>query len=272
MGAPDDDELRALRGRAYGPGADIQGDSHALERLRELEGRESAASGRQPSSTPVEVETRADDRVEQSDSEDPALDEIPLEHPARVWATRAAQLARTSLRRLARLRRSTVLVIVGLLALASVLVVALNLVDRVQTDPLQTGAAQVARLSIDPAYEVPTIFLGGPDEAKNSDARGFEEFLGLRTIITPTGFFYGGDTADDCMSIFIAAAVDESDPTSFSGPVFGGCAAGTFPAATQFRVDIPGLPDELTDAYPDSTALQFVYDSENREIVVFASK
>ncbi|WP_460721027.1 hypothetical protein [Microbacterium aureliae] len=39
MGEDASDELRALRARAYGPGADISSDPDALRRLAELEAR-----------------------------------------------------------------------------------------------------------------------------------------------------------------------------------------------------------------------------------------
>ncbi|WP_460788413.1 hypothetical protein [Microbacterium lacusdiani] len=39
MDVDTDDELRMLRARAYGRGADIQQDQHALRRLHELEQR-----------------------------------------------------------------------------------------------------------------------------------------------------------------------------------------------------------------------------------------
>ena len=54
-----------------------------------------------------------------------------------------------------RMRRSTFLIVLALVALIAVSNAAVLLVQRVQADPLQAGASQIARLSYDPAYEIP---------------------------------------------------------------------------------------------------------------------
>jgi hypothetical protein len=274
MREADDDELRELRRRAYGPDADIHTDHSALDRLRELEG---AGSER-----PAHIDVDANHEAPASPL--PARDEVPVdaeppdapasdasvegESPARSALRRLARLTRAAARRVSRLRRSTVLIMLGLAVVAALISTALVLVQRVQVDPLQSGAKQVARLSIDPAYEAPAFFQYGID---SSTVLGFAEFHGLRALVTPGGVFgHGSDS--DCLVLYSSADLEGSDSTSFSGLLVGGCAAGGFPPMTQFLVDAQGLPAELTTAFPTATALQFVYDSANQEIVVFASQ
>ena len=63
----------------------------------------------------------------------------------------------------------------------------------------------------------------------------------------------------------------ESKGGGYSGFAAGGCAAGSFPAITQFTSGARELPEELRAAFPDSTAFQFVYDRTNHEVVVFTT-
>lgn len=256
-----EDELHALRQRAYGPNADIHLDSHALNRLRELEG-----VGRQPiphyevDPEPAPAAERQSDPVE--------LEPVEREPQGRVWLRRFLLLARTGLTRLMRIRRSTALILLGLAVAVAAMIVALVLVQRVQTDPLQVGAEQVARLSLDPGYQVPSIF---GSAATEGGVQGFQEFHGLRVVETSGGMF-GRGGSDACLTVYSSATITDPDSTSFAGPLMGGCAAGTFPAMVQFRADLPDFPEELRSAFPGSTGLQFVYDSANHEVVVFATE
>ncbi|KFF58272.1 hypothetical protein JF66_19755 [Cryobacterium sp. MLB-32] len=171
--------------------------------------------------------------------------------------------------RLARVRRGTVLIALGLAVVASIIAAALILVERVQTDPLQTGADQVARLSIDPSYQVPGMFV--QVAAEDAAVQAYQEFYGLRAIVVAGGLFSRG-AEGECLNVFLAADGENSDSNSFSGMIRGGCVAGPFPAMTQLMADEEGLPDELASAFPGSTALQFVYDKTNQEIVIYAGE
>jgi hypothetical protein len=163
-----------------------------------------------------------------------------------------------------------VLIALGLAVIASVIAAALILVERVQPDPLQAGADQVARLSIDPSYQVPVLFQH--ISAEGDTVQAFDEFYGLRAIVAAGGGWYGSGAEDECLSIFLAADGEISDRNSFSGQVRGGCAAGPFPAMTQLMADDEGLPDELQSAFPGPAALQFVDDKANQEIVIYAGE
>ena len=164
MGGVNNDELEALRSRAYGPAADIHLDPEALRRLEELEAE------RRPKRPPAEV--RAEPAAAPVARPEPVEDddEPEPEHPL-------LPLLRALFRRLSRLRRSTVLIVLGVLAFATAVTTALVIVERVQGDPLQTGAVQIARLSVDSGNEIPAYLL-----FRDKSAVGVEEFHGLRAV------------------------------------------------------------------------------------------
>ena len=123
---------------------------------------------------------------------------------------------------------------------------------------------QVARLSVDPGFEIPEVYFSGDSE--QAEPRAFEQFHGLRTVLTSRVFFNSGGTL--CINVYSEDDV-EIGPNSFSGQILGGCAAGAFPATVQFDSDLEGFPGGLRTDFPD-TAFQFVYDEEHDEVVVFA--
>jgi len=253
-------ELEILRRRAYGPHADIHLDSQAVDRLRELEGR-SRRSLEPVSPRDPEIDSTAPEAVPREESHE-ATTIVEPGAAKTQW-----EWAHKLLRYLSRVRRSTALIVLSFVVAVVLGVIALALVQRVQTDPLQVGAEQIARLSIDASYEIPQFFDYAIGDSTPIEA--FEEFYGLRTVaVLGTGsWFYNGGSGD-CMSIFPAENM-KPDSSSFSGLLLGGCAAGDFPAMTQISVAAEGLPEELRSAFPDSAAFQFVLDTDNQEIVVF---
>ncbi|NYF09885.1 hypothetical protein HDC94_001041 [Leifsonia sp. AK011] len=242
----DEEELSALRVRVYGP----NGDSHpdAVRRLQELEA----------------ARIRPARLVEQPSEADAPLP--PVEHPDPVEPQEP--LSREILRRLKTARRSTVVVAVAVVVFTAGVMAALTIVQRVQPDPLGTGATQIARLGVDTSFRVPDMFRGG----SNGDipAQGFQQFNGLRPVVMGSGFF-GAGTDLPCLGVYPEAAITVPDSSSFSGPLIGGCQVGGFPAVAQFPSGLDGFPEELVDAYP-GYGLQFVYDQANNEVVVFALK
>ena len=129
---------------------------------------------------------------------------------------------------------------------------------------------QVARLGIDSGYDVPEVF-GGAAAQSDFDIQAFQLFHGLRGIVTSTGIFFTGAPGAPCLPS-IPKRTSRPPRTPCSGAIFGGCAAGNFPPMVQFTADTEGLPDELKAAFSESTGLQFVYDAENDEVVVFADQ
>ena len=256
-----DGELELLRRRAYGPRPDIHLDPQAVSRLRELESR----------SRPVPVPLSDHDAV-------------PPELPAVVVAQAdeksdaAADPQRTSIDwswarelfdRLLGMRRSTALIVLSVLVVVVVAVTALTLVQRVQVDPLQVGAEQVARLPLDASYDIPEVL---DASAGRADLEAFQDFYGMRTVAASgaEGWFFAAGSGD-CLSVF--SEVDmEFTANSFGGLIMNGCGAGDFPAIVQFGTTGNNVPDELRAAFPDAAAFQFVFDADNREIVVFMSR
>ena len=244
----DDDELRALRARVYGPDAGDQPDADLIRRLQELE-----AARRPPprvlTAEPVATEAAP---VEPEQAPEPVVD--VREPTARVilrWATG--------------LRRSTLLILLAVAVFVAVVAVVLTLVQRVQSDPLRTGAQQVARLGVDTTFRTPDFFGEGP--YGESTIQGFQPFAGMRPVVAKGGFF-GLDPDAPCLTVFSNAIVEDPDSDPFPGALIGGCAVGGFPAMGQFLSDLEGFPEELEEESPDS-ALQLVYDSVNNEVVVF---
>lgn len=257
------DELRALQRRAYGPTADIHVDPAALERLRELEGQRRELQ-------PESVSEGDDEQLDSARSADaePAPPEEPQPDPEPTESEPADAGAPPTRRRVRpRMRRSTALIAIGLVAILLLTYASVVLVQRVQTDPLQAGAAQVARLAADPSYDVPPLFSGG--DPTQSAPQAYQEFYGLRPVVSDS--LGNRASNDECILVFPADAVSESEERAFTGPAFGGCGAGAFPASVTFGVTSE-LPDELLDAFPHGSALQFVVDERNNEVVVFSDR
>jgi len=252
------DELRVLRERAYGRHSDIHLDPDSLKRLRELEGIRVEA---EPAVAVEVIEVAAEPTEYEADTEE---EETP--RPTPTWMLWLMGL----LRWLMGLRRSTVLIVIGVTVVAAAIGTALVLVQRVQADPLQVGASQVARLAIDQSYEIPVIFGGAESGTEQSNAvQAYQQFHGLRTVTSSMAFVFGGSPGSTCLNIYPEANITAT-ANSFSGPLFGGCAAGEFPPIVQFSVDLEDLPPDLQSAFPESTGLQFVYDGEHDEVVVFS--
>jgi len=160
----------------------------------------------------------------------------------------------------------------GVLAIAATLLTVLTVVQRLQTDPLQVGAVQVARLSVDGSYVSPFVDYAANVGVTGREARGYQEFHGLRATTGPAYFYAYGSTADaNCLTIYVESTL-QVQGNGISGSLFSSCAAGDFPPMLQFPLDFPELPAELAAAYPDAGGVQFVYDRENDEVVVFVDR
>ncbi len=255
------DELDDLRKRAYGPGSDIDDDPRALARLRQLE--DEAQRLRAPA--PAQAEADDDAPPAPTAHAEPGESAVPdqpatAEHPF-LRALRAAGGW------VATRRRSTLVMLAGAILVVAAMAVTLVVVQRVQTDPLQAGAVQVARLQPDASYELPVIFgYTGDDGA--SGAQAYEEFHGLRFVVADSRTVFGR-SENRCLTVFGEAAVLDPNSQSFSGVVYSGCSAGDFPPVVQFTLAQEELPRQLRDALAGAVAVQLVYDAGNDEIVVF---
>ncbi|NYF09884.1 hypothetical protein HDC94_001040 [Leifsonia sp. AK011] len=248
MTAAEERELEALRERVYGPNGGLAPDEAAVRRLQQLE------EARRPT-VPRRVEVDMMERPPEV-PEASAPEEIP-----RPWWESAA---RELLRRLDTVPRLMIPIILAVAALVTVIVVAVILVQRLQTEPLVGSTQEVARLALDPTYDAPLMFTG------EGEVQVFESFHGLRAIAGGNGAAFASGTQQTCLLVFNDAEANNADEDFFSGFVLSGCGAGGFPAVAQFPAQVDGLPDELRAAFPES-ALQFVYDSSTSEVVVFES-
>lgn len=278
----DDDELATLRRRAFAPGADISADPAALERLIELEERAAARDlasrgggsradaapnpaargsgadtapvtgldGRPRDGAPGGDPTASSGDPSRPDADDASADGPGVSRPARM--------------RMPRLRRSTVLLLAGAGAIAATLVTALVLVQRVQTDPLQVGATQVARLTPDPAFEIPSSLYRGI----TGNVKAYTAFEGFRVVSYPS--FRAGEEAARCMTVYQPDLLDDSDDGfSYDGQfLLPSCGAGLFPATFTILL-AEDTPERGPTDLPADTALQFVYDEDLDEVVVF---
>lgn len=250
-------ELRALRARAYGPGADLDDDPAALRRLNDLEelvlaptpsARVRAAVPATASEAPVSAtavglpmaggtggETGADSPLDPEDAPPE-----PSDRP-QLWWTR---------RRLGVLWALSLVVVLVVSAVASA-----AFTYRVQADPREEAV-----LSVDPTGEVPEVFGGGVE----SGGQVYEDFYGL----VPLVFDYGPSaSAGLCLQIVDVATLGQ-ESRSTGELIFGGCGVGSFPVTASFVVS-PAVPSALRDRFPVGSSLQFVL--EDSRIVVLSS-
>jgi len=236
-------ELRALRWRAYGPEADIHTDEAAVRRLLELEGRADAAV---VAADEANVESGAD-QPPQVLAPDAATPPAPMPMPMSVPAPERGAWRRW---------RTPALWVASLITVLVATVVASNaVIQGVHANPQSIEAAQVASLRPDSGWDVPEFFAFGGDL---DDARGFEEFYGLRVVVI------AGDSGlpmyDECMWVMTSVDAGASTVNSFDGPMFQGCAAGSFAPVVTFSVTSE-FPEQLRQAFPDGAAVQFMLES-----------
>lgn len=289
MSTPTDssqDELRALRERAYGPDADIHDDPVALARLQELQIQDQAAraaaraavpSSRAAGAGPADdaSDARATDAASRGESLDrgfgaatststlsvpgalrtPGTDADPLTTPdpedgpagtpsgasdpaAPSDGEDALDPDESGQARPRPWWRRRIPVLWAASVLAGVLVgVGLTL----GTQAIEAG--RIAVLQEDTAAEWPEEWFGS-----QQGGRVFDEFHGLTVLVFPQSF--GPDGTQTCLYV----VTDQG-----GGFGAGSCGAGSYPAIASMEVGRLS-PDELRDAFPDGTALQFVHE------------
>ncbi|MFJ6532651.1 hypothetical protein [Microbacterium sp. NPDC091662] len=276
MSTAAEDELRVLRARAYGPTADIENDPAALRRLQQLEamrhpspdardaGVAVAEAVRQPEPV-LPVDSGRDVRPGRSapGSGDDALDVFDgvatgtgVEPPAQ-----AAPKAEPAERLAAwfSVRTTRILWVVAIVAAAAVSAAITFALVKISPVAVSSGAPQIATLEPTSAREIPAGWMGaGPSSA-------VFDFYGL-TLMETTGGYGGGGVGSECFTVartdqLPKAEEFDSSGWSYDGPIYTGCAVGTFPATVELPFD-SSSPKELSERFPSGTALQFVYDGE----------
>lgn len=262
MTVPDDDELRALRRRAFGPGADIHLDPAAQRRLRELEAQRAPVAPRLRPAVPDAPRSVAAVASPEPESEPEPYPEAAPEATAEPSVLHRIRDALAGFRP----RRSSVLIALGAAVVLATLGTLLIVVQRAQTAPLAPSARQVARLAEDGGYRIPRVFDQISSGGGGGRSQAYREFHGLRLIAVRDS------DRGPCLIAYRQKDVADPDSYEFQGRSWGGCSAGAFPATAQMVLAEDGVPLELAAAFPHGTALQFVYDRRDDEVVVFATR
>lgn len=253
------EELRSLQKRAYGPNPDIHGDNAALARLRELEAEAQLVSAAHTAS--AARSTFADEArnetafvssppavLDTDPTDDPGVDEAPADPDAAASDPEAAPDsvdAATPAGR-TRSRGRWAWIWAGALTLALVIGAVLAYVT-MQTHPGNAGV-----LSADPDAPWPEN-LGN----RGNGAQVFEEFHGLRVVLSPQDWAEGASTP--CLFILPA-----SNEVSIIG---AGCGAGDFDPTAAIEVTASS-PAALRDQFPVGSALQFVFHDD--QVIVYS--
>lgn len=268
-------ELRTLQQRAYGRGADIVDDPEARRRLAALEALRSAAMaapvvGAAPATAEVPAATAARESDRMIEGVPALLDaggagSGPTSNGGGDTAT-DAETSATGIPPLVVPQRTPVFrrVMVGVgwvasLALVAAISATYTAVTTARTAATATtirddaGITYVTTLLPDPDLEAPTTW----DAGSTSKTR-YDDFLGIAVFDSSFGW---GSFGEACIMVATVEALKTATDNSFEGFTFGGCAAGAFPASTEFVLDHryeTEWPSALSDRYEVGTAFQFV--------------
>ena len=261
-----DEELRTLRARAYGPHADITDDPAAVRRLHELEAQRSARRSESMASAPATPAATEAAPGEERMPDDvtpgvyieaaPDLDAL-FPAPPQPPASAAEMTAPPEATGPRRYRRRTLWIAA---ATAAALAAGITYAA-VSFAPVSasSGAPQISTLAPTNAIEVPAGFIGASEDSPVFEFHGMTLFVG-------GGF--GGAAAPGAACLLaldttqIPAAADfDSSGWSIDGNVYSGCGVGAFPATVEVPLTSEA-PGDLTAAFPDATALQFVLDGD----------
>ena len=268
-------ELTELRARAYGPDSDIHDDPAALNRLKDLEelarGPAPVSVVPAPDAGPVLPPKPPLPPVPPLPSAATPLPDAPTETQQAAAPEEPAATDRSGRKSWSKRRVAlTWLASLGVAILVTATVTGF-VSRRIQADPLE-----IAVLGVDGFAEWPDLFGTYSEDGERQPgapegAMVFEAFHGMTAYRMPDGM-YSYSTDQRCLVIVESGKVDE-DSNGYSGTFFNGCSAGIFPATVEIVVipDPSGqLPDELVDAFPEGTALQFVLDGD--EVVVLSDQ
>ncbi|GMM96406.1 MULTISPECIES: hypothetical protein [Microbacterium] len=251
MGPLEQEELRRLRLRAYGPSADIDRDPAAMARLTELE---AAAGTGDASDTPAPEPHRDNpsDPRPKAPADASMIDASLVDEAAPVADGDPAVWSSSPDTR----RRPRWLVPALWAASLAITAVFAAIVTSTASSPptaAPDGGTPVAVLAPDPSFDPSEIF-----GTRGYGAQGFEDFHGLTPIAVDDRWAASFGT-DSCLMI-VATGVVDGDDGIYTGRWRTGCAAGPIPASVAMDVDST-VPAETSVAYPDSVLL-FVHEGD----------
>lgn len=263
------DELRALRERAYGPDADIHLDPVAQARLRELETVPPIPDAASPTASVAEDEhptVQADETWDVEQREQASLPTPPpLAEAVRAAGTDGAQepdgarppdgtepLADTPAAR-GSLSRRTIWVWAASVALA--LVVGAGVTAATSS----FGGIPVAVLPEVELTEWPTNMFGDAQEG----ARVFEVFEGTRVLVVPNAW---GSPDSEIVCVFVVRGESEDGSAAANEILTTGCGAGAFAPTASFTVT-ERSPAALRDRFPIGTSVRVTVEGD--EVRVF---
>lgn len=254
------DELRLLRERAYGPGADIHDDPVALARLRELEeagARTDAAPSQPGGSEPPFSESVSPDPASPEPAASAAAE---ADEPVDVEPADPGGISRDSAEDAPPARPAPISRRLAWLWAASV-VVALVVGAAITMATSSLGGNRVAVLAETDVSEWPTEMFGDAQEG----ARVFEAFHGVRVLVVPN--LWGSPTAG-LTCLFIVRAEEDAESTQQPGEILTtGCGGGAFAPAASFAVT-EGSPDALREHYAVGTGVRVVVEGDEAHVFV----
>ena len=259
------DELAALRARAYGPAADIDGDPEVLARLRDLEiaaregqtttdeaSRTAAAEASRTDAASVDAVTESLFGVAGTSGDDPEGSPAPAASGSAAAAT-SPEAVPAPPRQLRPIAARWAVAWAASVAAVAVIVGGLVFgLARIPPVVTASGAQQVATLT-DPLEASDRLrqWVGG------ETLRAFA-FEGLTVVRTPWAPFAQGSDGE-CLLVFSDEQL--SADGAISGAIYTGCRAGSFPATAELVVG-DDSPQPLRDRFGGGTALQFVLDGD----------
>lgn len=243
------DELAVLRRRAYGPDADIAADPAARSRLAELEKlANQRLHAAESVAEPAPDVAATEDTAAAEDPAPGAGGAVASESPSTADAAR--EPAHPAPRPLA--RRWLILWAASVAVVAVLVGAAVAALSPLRPITLAADATHVATVTEKiPADDAPWTqeWFGDDPDLQSYRAYGL-------AIVASRHPLYRAAGSDVCLTVFGIEQYNAAD-RSFSGALYGGCAAGAFPATVQFVVDDTS-PAALREAFPEGTALQFV--------------
>ncbi len=245
MGDSFEDELRALRSRAYGPDADIGGDPDALARLRHLESQTRTGALIEVPPRPPTPPLPAEPAISfTAPSDEPPATPDAGSVPAGVARTAPPPATVPVRRRLVPMIAAAVLGAV----VAAAVTVPVTLWSTAQTDR-PDAVLKPLDAPVDDVFFSP-----------ESEAQRFEDFYGIRVT---TGI---GAEGVSCLLVELAP---EDEPSFTGGVTRGGCSAPGFEAVVDVALAEQDVPETVRAALGDVRGIRFSVKGD--EVYVYLS-